>query len=614
MNRRRKSIVGLLFVSPWIIGFSIFTFYPLLHSLYLSFHKVKITAAEGIVLTKVGFQNYSDMFLKDILFLDYLTNELTTMTIMVLVITVFSLIFALILNMKIRFKGLIRTIFFIPVVIISGPVITELIEQGATQVIDITNFGIVNLITDALGDKFSLIITTIFDKLILITWYSGIQILIFLAALQKVSGELYEAAAIDGASPWETFWKITLPTLKPMILVNMIYTFIFLATFSLNKIVMHISDNLFKIDTGFGYASAIAWLYFIIIFLMVLILVVIFRVEIKTSINKFKQFGTFSLLHPERYENREFLFLQKPKVLKAKKIIFGRLGTDGWLFKSFIYLLISSILFVYIYPLLFMLLTSLQSMDDLMNPGVNLIPTALYLDNFVKSIKVLDYFNALKSSLFISVVPSILSVFSTSLVGYGLARFQFKGKKLVFALILVTFIVPSQVLMIPTYLMLEKIGLLGNVLAVLLPATFAQGIKHSIFILIAYQFYHSIPKVLDEAAEIDGASPLIIFFRIALPLSIPALLVSFLFSFVWYWNETFTISLYLDNYKTLPIQLSKFAATFEKIYPMTDYIDKANRSVKMAGTLLTILPVLFVYFLLQRWFVEGIDRTGITGE
>ncbi|QVK19520.1 carbohydrate ABC transporter permease [Mycoplasmatota bacterium] len=347
---------------------------------------------------------------------------------------------------------------------------------------------------------------------------------------------------------------------------------------------------------------------------MVLILVLIFRIDVKFSINKHKQFGTFSLLHPERYENKEFLFLQKPKARKVKRIVFGKLGTDGWLFKIFIYILVLSILFVYLYPLIFMLLTSLQSMSDLRNPGVNLIPSSLYWDNFAKSLEVLDYFNTLKSSFFISVVPSILLVFSCNLVGYGLARFNFKGKNIVFALILMTFIVPSQVLTIPTYLMLKKIGLLGNVLAIILPATFAQGLKHSIFILIAYQFYKSIPKVLDEAAEIDGASPLKIFLRIALPLSVPALLVSFLFSFVWYWNETSTISQYLENYKTLPIQLSKFAATFEKLYPMSDYVDQANRSIKMAGTLLTILPVLGVYFILQRWFVEGIDRTGITGE
>lgn len=615
MNRR-KSIIGLLFISPWIIGFSIFTLYPFIYSLFLSFHKVTITATEGIVLKNVGLQNYRDMFITDILFVDYLTDELITIIIMVLVVTVFSLIFALILNMNIRFKGFIRTVFFIPVIIISGPVITELIEQGAMTVFDISEFEIVTLVTSALGDKFEIIITTIFDKMILITWYSGIQILIFLAALQKLSGELYEAAEIDGASPWECFWKITLPSLKPMILVNVIYTIVFLSTFSLNKIIKYIvDDNLFNPSTGLGYSSAMAWFYFIIIFALVIIVTLIFRIQVKPSFNKYKQYGSFSLLHPERYVRSEFLFLNKPKVQKTKKVLMGRLGTDGLLFKLFIYLLISGILFVYIYPLLFMLLTSLQSIDDLLNPSVNLIPTKLYLDNFVKSIKVLDYFNTLKSSLIISVVPSLLSVLSTSLVGYGLARFKFKGKKIVFGLILMTFIIPTQVLMIPTYLMYKNLGLLGSIFSIFLPASLSQGIKHSIFILIAYQFYSSIPKVLDEAAEIDGASPLRIFFKIALPLSIPALLVSFLFSFVWYWNETFTTSLYLlGEYKTLPIQLSKFAATFENVYPMADYVDKANRSIKMAGTLLTILPVLVIYFILQRWFVEGVDRTGITGE
>jgi multiple sugar transport system permease protein len=173
--------------------------------------------------------------------------------------------------------------------------------------------------------------------------------------------------------------------------------------------------------------------------------------------------------------------------------------------------------------------------------------------------------------------------------------------------------------MIPTYIFYKKIGMLGNIFAFILPALFGQGIKSAIFIMIFYQFFNMVPRVLDEAAEIDGASPLRIFYKITLPLALPAIIVVFLFSFVWYWNETYLTGLYMKDIKTLPMQLINYADSFRLIYPVTDvnsegYVDTLNEAIYMAGTLLSILPLLVIYFGLQKWFVEGVDRSGITGE
>src|SRR5690606_23532287 len=122
----------------------------------------------------------------------------------------------------------------------------------------------------------------------------------------------------------------------------------------------------------------------------------------------------------------------------------------------------------------------------------------------------------------------------------------------------------------------------------------------------------------DEAAKIDGASAIKIFYRITLPLAVPAIIVVFLFSFVWYWNETYLLSFYMPDVKSLPIQLSKFEASFTQIFqpdPNAPQIeDVINEAIHMAGTLLSLIPLMIVYFVLQRWFVEGVDRTGITGE
>jgi multiple sugar transport system permease protein len=126
-----------------------------------------------------------------------------------------------------------------------------------------------------------------------------------------------------------------------------------------------------------------------------------------------------------------------------------------------------------------------------------------------------------------------------------------------------------------------------------------------------------LPKVLEEAARLDGASDLTIFFRIAVPAAVPAYIISVIFSTVWYWNETYTTVIFLEGgIQTLPMQLSKFVQAYENLYPpgMVNIFDRLNEAVKLSGTFLNILPLLLMYFVLQKWFVESIERTGITGE
>jgi oligogalacturonide transport system permease protein len=262
--RNKNSIAGLLFVSPWIIGFLIFTAFPLLYSLYLSFHEVKITTS-GIKTKFIKFGNYEYAFVVDGSFLEKVTTYLEEMVISVPIIIVFSLIIALLLNQKIKFRGMFRTIFFLPVIIASGPVIKELIDQGITTIPSIEQYAIYQALNDNPEGFFNGILLYLIKNLIVILWYSGVQILIFLAALQKMDKQIFEAAKIDGASNWEFFWKITLPSLVPMIIVNLIYTIVMYSIFSLNPIIEHIQKNMFKVNTGFGYASALSWIYFIII-------------------------------------------------------------------------------------------------------------------------------------------------------------------------------------------------------------------------------------------------------------------------------------------------------------------------------------------------------------
>lgn len=303
---------------------------------------------------------------------------------------------------------------------------------------------------------------------------------------------------------------------------------------------------------------------------------------------------------------------------RLKKLLLGMQGNDGLIFKTFIYALLISVGFIYLYPILYMVSESFKSLKDLLDPTVLWIPKELYIENFVKAWNVLEFPKTFMTSLLNSVLPAVAQMVSCAIVGFGFARFEFPGKKILFGLMLLTFIIPTQIVMIPKFLMFEQYGMLGTPLPFIIPAIFAGGIKSALFILIYTQFFRSIPQVLDESAQLDGANYLTIFFRIILPISIPALVVVFLFSLVWHWNETYTASLYLgDSMSTLPLKLKEFNDSFKAMYSSAGGEANGadiNESIKFAGTVLVILPLLVLYMFAQRWFVEVLDKTGITGE
>ncbi|PHJ13707.1 ABC transporter permease [Fervidobacterium sp. SC_NGM5_G05] len=283
-----------------------------------------------------------------------------------------------------------------------------------------------------------------------------------------------------------------------------------------------------------------------------------------------------------------------------------------------VYFMLLLIGFVFIYPIIFMISYSFMDTADLVNPLVRWIPTKLYTGNYKEALRILDYGKTLTQTIVITVIPSILQTISASLVGYGFSRFKFPGKNILFAIVLATFIIPPQVTVIPQFLMFRDLGLLGTIWSLIIPATFTQGIRSAIFIIIFYQFFNMFPKSLEEAAKIDGASTFTIFTRIVAPSAGPAYLISFLFSLVWYWNDTVITALYLgEQWTTLPLQLQRFEDTFRRIYQSVPGMSSGktiNEAIVMAGTLLTILALLIIYFFAQDWFVESIDRTGITGE
>ena len=306
---------------------------------------------------------------------------------------------------------------------------------------------------------------------------------------------------------------------------------------------------------------------------------------------------------------------------KIKRFFLGSKEKQGFLKQLLVYALLICIGFIYLYPILYMFSSSLMSLDDLLDSSINWIPSQLAFSNYAQAASSMEFWKSLGMSVIIAGVPTILNVISCSIVGYGLARFEFPMKKVIIGIVVFTFILPSQVTMIPTYVLYSNIKILGTLWSFILPSLLAQGINAPIFILIFYQFFRQVPKVLIEAAQIDGAGYFRSFLRISLPSASPAILTVFLFSFVWYWNESYLTQMYVSGvmtesgWSTLVIKLSKFAGNYSE-YAQTaaSGATSLNESISMAGTMLSILPILLLYFVLQRYFVESIDRVGITGE
>lgn len=260
---RRENAVGYLFILPWLIGIVVLVLWPIVQSFIYSLNKIKLLP-QGMAKLYVGFENYSQIFLKDPDFIIGLESYLLETLIAVPVIVAFALIIAMLLNQKIACRGVFRMIFFLPIIIASGPVMQQLADQDAASIPMMNVTMIEQLLDEYLPRVLATSITSVFSNMITLLWYSGVQILIFLAALQKIDTSLYEAAKMDGGSKWECFWKITLPTIKPMILLNVVYTVIFMSNNEQNALIVLIYDTMLSATGGYGYASAMAWLYSII--------------------------------------------------------------------------------------------------------------------------------------------------------------------------------------------------------------------------------------------------------------------------------------------------------------------------------------------------------------
>lgn len=302
-----------------------------------------------------------------------------------------------------------------------------------------------------------------------------------------------------------------------------------------------------------------------------------------------------------------------------KKKVFGMYGNDGLIFKIVLYIVLIGISFIFLYPLMQMLVTSFMPLVDLIDPTTIWIPKNFTLRNYSRAFEALNAIKALKDSMVVSTIPTLFIVVSSSVIGYGFAAYDFPLKKWMMAILLIIFLIPNILMAIPTYVIYRELGLLDSLKAFTYPALSGFGFRQTIFILIFYQFFKMMPYELREAAEVDGASALKVFIQIAIPMALPAFLITSLYAFVWYWNETSLALLYFPNkYSTLPMAVIGFRTLYESMFPsgtvgLEGASETFNQGVQFAGTILSILPLLIIYFIAQKWFIESVDRSGIAG-
>ena len=276
----------------------------------------------------------------------------------------------------------------------------------------------------------------------------------------------------------------------------------------------------------------------------------------------------------------------------------GQPTTGRFLFSSW-HLVLIPIAVVMVIPLVWMLVTSLQTLDETRHYPPTIVPTSLEFRNYTDVLQQAPFARWFVNTLLVTIACVAGNLLFCSLAGYAFARIRFFGREVVFVLILATLMVPFQVIIIPTFLIVRTFHLIDTLGALILP-----NLAGAFGIFMLRQFFRALPIELEEAARIDGASRLGVLFKIVLPLSGPALATLAVITFMWTWNDFLwpLITIYSPNNMTIQLGLATFQGAHQ-----------TNTNLLMAANVMSMIPILLLFFFAQRYFIRGIATTGLKG-
>lgn len=296
------------------------------------------------------------------------------------------------------------------------------------------------------------------------------------------------------------------------------------------------------------------------------------------------------------------------------------------------YIFLLAFSYILLYPLIFMISSSLQGARDFFDPTVEWIPKTPIFSNFSLAFEAMDFGNSFISTLIYEMLSAVFEIISCAVAAYGLARFNFKGKRLLNGMMLLTILVPTTMIIIPSYINFTRLDILGilkliggifgaelrlNVLdspwVMWLPSIFAVGLKGGLFIYIYKQFFQGLPKEFEEAAWIDGAGPIKTFIKVIIPSSTVPIVTVTMFSVVWHWNDYYLAQMYLTKEYPLSVQLASVDSLLTNALQGAESAKIVLGPAIMAACLMMVLPLIIFYLVLQRRFIASIANSGIVG-
>jgi len=275
---RRENITAYMFLLPWLIGFVVLTVIPFFYTIWLSTQMVNLSIIHGWTFEPRGFDNFAAAFLRNPDFTPALISFFVMLATYIPVIVIVSFLLALALNSKVRFKSFFRSIFFLPAIALSGPTMNRLMDTGTTQVFSLQGMFVYDIIaaySPVIANAFSFL----FQNFVLVLWFTGIPIVLFINGLQKIGEQIIEAAQIDGATGWQILWKIIVPIIRPIALTVTIFAIVQLSVFAVNPVYTQILAAMANTLDGMGHAATFSIVYSVIILIFIAVGLFIFRTK-----------------------------------------------------------------------------------------------------------------------------------------------------------------------------------------------------------------------------------------------------------------------------------------------------------------------------------------------